>query len=151
MRVDRIDHSAGLKYCGWNMKVIVALPLILPWFFLFCAQAEPSSYVDSDGFQVHRLPSPYQASDTTLRVSFLPDHLDSDGRYRALYVLPVHEDGVRRHGDGLLEVKKYGYHNEHQLILRGSGIYLQALVSPTTISSQTSRTRAICSKRSFLS
>ncbi len=115
MTLDRIDHLAGLKYCGWSMKVFVALPLIIPWSFLFRAQADPSSYVDSDGFQAHQLPSPYQASDTTLRV-LLPDRLDSERRYRALYVLPVHEGGVRRHGDGLLEIKKYGYHNEHQLI-----------------------------------
>ncbi|MBC9868019.1 MAG: hypothetical protein F7O42_09120, partial [Opitutae bacterium] len=97
------------------MKVNLALPLIIPWSFLFCAQAAPSGQVDSEGFQVHQLPSPFQASDTTLRV-LLPDQFDSDRRYRALYVLPVHEEGVRRHGDGLLEVKKYGYHNEHRLI-----------------------------------
>jgi enterochelin esterase-like enzyme len=70
---------------------------------------------NEDGFLVHQLPSPYQAKDTSLRV-LLPDKMEAGQKYRVLYVLPVHEDGLFTHGDGLLEMKKHNYHNEHQLI-----------------------------------
>ncbi len=70
---------------------------------------------NSDGFFEHSLESPFQGSDTTLRV-LLPDRMEAGKRYRVLYVLPVHEDGNFRHGDGLIEVRKHGYHNTHELI-----------------------------------
>jgi hypothetical protein len=41
--------------------------------------------------------------------------------YQVLYVLPVHEEGVKKHGDGLIEVKKHDYHNRHQLICVAPG------------------------------
>ena len=68
-----------------------------------------------DGFREHKVRSPYQAADTALRV-LLPDNLEAGKRYRVLYVLPVHEAGVYRHGDGLTEIRKLGYHNTHSLI-----------------------------------
>ena len=43
---------------------------------------------DKDGFQIHKLPSVYQAADTSVRV-LLPDELQEHKRYRVLYVLPV--------------------------------------------------------------
>lgn len=70
---------------------------------------------DEDGFLLHRLESPYQAKETSLRI-LLPDSIESGKRYRVLYVLPVHEDGLRSHGDGLIEMKRLNVHNEHQLI-----------------------------------
>ena len=70
---------------------------------------------DENGFSLHWIESPYQAKETSLRV-LMPDHVDPRKSYRVLYVLPVHEDGLRRHGDGLIEVKKHNYHNDHQLI-----------------------------------
>ena len=84
---------------------------------LFSALAFPCFGVEKDenGFRAHRLSSPYQAADTSLRV-LLPDNMEVGKRYRVLYVLPVHEDGLRNHGDGLVEVKKYDYHNKYQLI-----------------------------------
>jgi len=71
--------------------------------------------VTPDGFHLYKLPSPDQARETSLRV-LLPDDFDPGKSYKVLYVLPVHEDGLFRHGDGLVEVKKYNYHNTHQLI-----------------------------------
>jgi hypothetical protein len=46
----------------------------------------------------------------------LPDDFDANKFYRALYVLPVIEWDHRRYGDGLLEAKKHGYLNSHQLV-----------------------------------
>ena len=97
----------------WNK--LIALLLLLSGFGTVWAEVDEPITIDSDGFHVHRLPSPYQANDTTLRV-LLPDNMEAGKRYRVLYILPVHEDGLKRHGDGLVEVKKYNYHNQHQLI-----------------------------------
>ena len=70
---------------------------------------------DADGFLLHWLESPYQAKETSLRV-LMPDHIEEEKKYTVLYVLPVHEDGLRSHGDGLFEVRKLNVHNKHQLI-----------------------------------
>lgn len=70
---------------------------------------------DENGIRVHRLKSPHQATQTTLRV-LLPDELKESQRCRVLFVLPVHEDGEFRHGDGLAEVRKANVHNSHRLI-----------------------------------
>lgn len=72
------------------------------------------------GFRKHQIWSPYQAGKTRLRI-LLPDDFDLRKKYRVLYVLPVHEDGVDKHGDGLVEIKKLGYHNQHQLICVAPG------------------------------
>ncbi len=72
------------------------------------------------GFHTYQVWSPHQAGRTRLRI-LLPDNFDLRKRYRVLYVLPVHEDGVDKHGDGLVEIKKYGYHNRHQLICVAPG------------------------------
>ena len=66
-------------------------------------------------WNVHSLSSPFQAQDTSLRV-LLPDAMHPDRRYPCLFVLPVHEDGIFRHGDGLEEVRRLNIHNEHQVI-----------------------------------
>lgn len=72
------------------------------------------------GFRTHQIRSPYQARKTKLRI-LLPDDFDLRKKHRVLYVLPVHEDGVHKHGDGLVEIKKHGYHNKHQLICVAPG------------------------------
>lgn len=78
--------------------------------------AQQSQLSPADGsFRTHQIQSPYQAGKTRLRV-LLPDDLDLRQAYRVLFVLPVHEDGVHKHGDGLVEIKKHGFHNQHQLI-----------------------------------
>jgi hypothetical protein len=92
------------------MKLIPTL-ILLGFMASFVSGME----VDDYGFETYRLESPYQASATSLRV-LLPNNLEVGKRYRVLYVLPVHEDGLRKHGDGLQEVKKHNYHNLYQLI-----------------------------------
>lgn len=62
-----------------------------------------------------RIASPYQADSTTIRV-LLPDKMVPGEYYKVLYVLPVIENDNRRFGDGLLEIAKYGYQNEFELI-----------------------------------
>ncbi len=64
---------------------------------------------------IRRIASPYQADSTTIRI-LLPDVLIPGETYRVLYVLPVIENDNRRFGDGLAEIRKYGYHNEFNLI-----------------------------------
>lgn len=76
---------------------------------------QPALKPDRSAFRTHQVRSPYQAGETSLRV-LVPDNLVPSKKYRVLYVLPVHEDGVHKHGDGLDEVKKLNVHNDHQLI-----------------------------------
>jgi len=70
---------------------------------------------ESNSFSTHRIDSPHQAGKTTLRV-LLPETTEAGKLYPVLYVLPVHEDGLFRHGDGLEEVRKAGYHDRYGLI-----------------------------------
>ncbi len=88
------------------MPVVVLYPL---------ANLARSAEDDDSGIRVHQLKSPYQAKETSLRV-VVPEELKADRRCRVLFVLPVHEDGLFKHGDGLLELRKLNIHNEHQLI-----------------------------------
>ncbi len=74
-----------------------------------------SAEIDENGIWIHQLKSPHQEKETSLRV-LLPDELKEGKRYRVLFVLPVHEDGLFKHGDGLVEVQKANIHNRHQLI-----------------------------------
>lgn len=97
------------------MKTLATLLLVFAFPVFAWSQVSDSPATDKDGFLVHRLPSPFQGGKTTLRV-LLPDNIRNGKRYRVLYVLPVTDGANRRHGDGLMEVKKYGYHNSHQLI-----------------------------------
>jgi hypothetical protein len=89
--------------------------LLIIFIFIAPSVASLGATKDSNGFETHILVSPHQAGETTLRV-LLPDNLERGKRYRVLYVLPVHEEGEYRHGDGLVEMKKHGYHNRHGLI-----------------------------------
>ncbi len=74
-----------------------------------------SAEVDETSFETHWIESPYQGKETSLRV-LLPDHMETGKQYPVLYVLPVHEDGLRNHGDGLVEIQKHNYHNKYQVI-----------------------------------
>lgn len=94
------------------------LLVVAPFFAtasLFAEEERQSNVV-----RTHKVRSPYQAGATQLRV-LLPDSFDLRKKYRVLYVLPVHAEGVKRHGDGLLEMKKHDYHNLHQLICVAPG------------------------------
>jgi hypothetical protein len=65
--------------------------------------------------QIYQIESPFQHDRTTIRI-LLPDEYDAEKPYKVLYVLPVVTNDERKHGDGLLEIKKHNYHNIHQLI-----------------------------------
>ena len=92
------------------------MKVIRPFVILLCSCLWlNAAETDDNGFLLHRIDSPYQAKDTSLRV-LMPDQIEPGNSYPVLYVLPVHEDGEFRHGDGLIEMKKLNVHNEHQVI-----------------------------------
>ena len=70
---------------------------------------------ESPPWQSHLLTSPFQAQETSLRV-LLPKLLKPATLYPCLFVLPVHQDGDFRHGDGLAEVLRLDIHNRYQVI-----------------------------------
>lgn len=70
---------------------------------------------DGNGFLIHEVHSRYQAGTTQIRV-LLPDKLEPDKRYPVVFILPVEAGRESRYGDGLLEIKKRGLHNELQAI-----------------------------------
>jgi cytochrome c peroxidase len=70
---------------------------------------------DSNGFLTHRIESPYQAGQTSIRV-LLPDRLETERRFPVVYVLPVEAGDGNRYGDGLIEIKKHDLHNRFQTI-----------------------------------
>lgn len=77
--------------------------------------ALPDAKLDPNGFRTHQVASEFQAAPTNVRV-LLPDRIDTKKPHRVLYVLPVVATDRRKHGDGLLEIKKSGLHNTHSLI-----------------------------------
>lgn len=74
--------------------------------------------VDSSGFLVHEVNSPYQSGKTGIRV-LLPDERESNRKYPVVYVLPVESGSETRYGDGLAEIKKGDLHNKHAVIFVG--------------------------------
>jgi hypothetical protein len=98
-----------------QMAIIATWISILAFSLLPNATLARSAEIDENGIRVHRLKSPYQEKETSLRV-LLSDELKEGKRYRVLFVLPVHEDGLFEHGDGLVEAQKSNIHNMHQLI-----------------------------------
>lgn len=94
--------------------VLIAWP-IPSWSQTAAPLDVDSSTTDANGFHVHRLTSPYQAGETTVRV-LPPALLDDNKQYRVLYVLPVVAEADRRHGDGLVQLQQHGFHNQHGLI-----------------------------------
>ena len=98
------------------LVAIIATGISMPAMCLFPLVAlARSAETNEHGIRIHQLESPYQGRETSLRV-LLPDDLKEGKRYRVLFVLPVHEDGHFKHGDGLVEVQKLNIHNKHQLI-----------------------------------
>jgi LmbE family N-acetylglucosaminyl deacetylase len=75
----------------------------------------PEARRDEHGILVHTVESPYQAGETEIRV-LPPDKPTKGTRYRVVYVLPVEARNESRYGDGLLEVRRHGLHNELQAI-----------------------------------
>jgi S-formylglutathione hydrolase FrmB len=84
-----------------------------------CGEETPPSMSeakrDEYGFYVHVVESAYQTGPTKIRV-LLPDRLEPDRRYRAVYVLPVEAGDEHQFGDGLLEVQRRDLHNKHHAV-----------------------------------
>ena len=70
---------------------------------------------DTNGFAVYRLNSPYQQSETIIRV-LLPSGYQTDKEYPVVYVLPVEAGTGTQYGDGLLTVKNASLHTTYQAI-----------------------------------
>jgi S-formylglutathione hydrolase FrmB len=70
---------------------------------------------DDNGFLVHEVRSPYQATATQIRV-LRPDKLEKGKKYPVVYVLPVEAGTESRYGDGLKEVQKLDLHNKSNAI-----------------------------------
>jgi hypothetical protein len=70
---------------------------------------------DANGFDVYRLKSQYQKSETIIRV-LLPDGYQADREYPVVYVLPVEAGSGTQYGDGLLTVKNAGLHAQYAAI-----------------------------------
>ncbi len=65
---------------------------------------------------IHRLRSPRQAGETTVRV-FVPDHPAPGSRRRLLLVLPVEAADETRWGDPAAEIRRTDLANSHELIV----------------------------------
>jgi hypothetical protein len=104
-----------------RMKILPCLAAVLVCFACAAAlraDAEPKigdAVTDGDGILVHRVESDLQDRPTRIRV-LLPSKTEEGRRYRVLYVLPVEAGDEKRFGDGLLEVKKLGLHDQYGLI-----------------------------------
>lgn len=68
----------------------------------------------------HRIPSPHQAGDTTVRI-LLPDTMVEGKRYPTLYVLPVRPESDERHGQGLTEIRRLNIQNRYDVICIAPG------------------------------
>ena len=100
---------------GFWVAVGVLGVSILDLRLLPLASLAQATEIGAGRIHVHQLPSPYQEKQTSLRV-LLPTGRQEGKRLRVLFVLPAHEDGLFKHGDGLVEVQKTDVHNRHQLI-----------------------------------
>ncbi|MGD0899285.1 MAG: alpha/beta hydrolase-fold protein [Thermoguttaceae bacterium] len=79
------------------------------------AETISAAQKEASGLLVHRVWSPYQSGQTTIRV-LLPDHLDAPRRYPVLYILPVEAGDGTQYGNGLLEARRNDLHNKYGLL-----------------------------------
>jgi enterochelin esterase-like enzyme len=91
-----------------NKAIVIGLAMAL--FAVPSARADEAVTIsearkDENGFLVHEVRSPYQATATRIRV-LLPDKLESGKQYPVVYVLPVEAGTQSRYGDGMREVQK---------------------------------------------
>lgn len=103
--------SLKLHKIAWK-KVSILLILLLTFYLNSQSAAVENGDNDIKSFRIH---SPYQSDSTTIRV-LLPKKIKAHKRYQVLYILPVKEKDNSKFGDGLLEIKKYDYHNKYNLI-----------------------------------
>jgi len=63
----------------------------------------------------HSVHSRFQAGSTIVEV-LLPEKFEHTKKYRVVYVLPVEPNEERKFGDAIQVVRKFGYHNKHDVI-----------------------------------
>lgn len=73
------------------------------------------NHLFSQNLRTHDLLSEFQKGKKTIRV-ILPENMQPEKRYKVLYVLPVHEAGIFKNGDGMHEILELNLHNRYQLI-----------------------------------
>lgn len=100
--VHKPSHAGSWR--GWE-RLCRTLALILA-----------SAVVLSAAEVVHRLRSPRQAGETTVRV-FLPDTAESPAQSRLLLVLPVEAGTESRWGDPAAEIRRTDIANRYQLVV----------------------------------
>jgi len=91
-----------------NNKILIFVALLI-----VCQAA--AGEINVNDIISHRIVSPFQSDSTTIRV-LLPERIVAGEAYPVLYILPVKEKDNRHNGDGLLEIKRYDYHNKFNLI-----------------------------------
>jgi len=99
---------------GTELLKVITITFVCSIFAIHSFSQNP------DKIRLHKIYSPFQKDSTTVRV-LLPDNIEPGKNYRVLYVLPVREEFNRKSGDGLAEILKYGFHNEHNLIYVAPG------------------------------
>jgi len=92
----------------------------IPQFLCFVALANFTVGQPGGGIIEHRIPSPHQAGDTTVRI-LLPDMMVEGKRYPTLYVLPVRAESDGRHGQGLTEIRRLNIQNRYDVICIAPG------------------------------
>ena len=101
-RASTLRHSSS--YCATKpLSQVTAL-------LLAAAVALPAAE------QIHRLRSPHQAGETSVRV-FVPDHAKAPSPPRLLLVLPVEPGTEARWGDPAAEVRRTNLANRHRLVV----------------------------------
>ena len=111
-------HTSWLVNRPRNIEMIDVAAFVLLATTLATAVDAPviaPATKNQHGFLVHEVESPFQEGKTQIRV-LLPDLLEPNRKYPAIYVLPVEARSEARYGDGLLEIKKHALQNKHAAI-----------------------------------
>jgi hypothetical protein len=77
--------------------------------------ATPFEYMAERGVYRSTLETPYQKGKTVVDV-LLPEKYDASKAYKVVYVLPVETGVGGRFGDGLMEIRKLGLHDQFGVI-----------------------------------
>ena len=94
------------------------------------------------GFHTHQIWSPHQAGKTRLRI-LLPDDFDLRKKYRVLYVLPVHEDGVGQTRRRIGRDQETWLSQSASVDLRRARLHEQAVVRGSRFESEEARRKSL--------
>ena len=72
-------------------------------------------HADERGTWRHSVESRFQSGSTIVEV-LLPEKFEHTKKYRVVYVLPVEPNEEFKFGDAIQVVRKFGYHNKHDVI-----------------------------------